>query len=155
MENTVKTSRKFYLDILRVMAIFLVLFTHTGLNGNKLYTVTTKGMLQTVYTMLDCFRTINNPLLFMISGALLLGKNEDIATIWKKRVLRFLVCLLLFSYLQSVWNYYYSDMDVFDIWEFLKGLLSAPVRIQYWYLYSYIFFLIMLSFFKKYRSTEG
>ena len=76
MENTVKTSRKFYLDILKVMAIFLVLFTHTGLNGNKLYTVTTKGMLQTVYTMLDCFRTINNPLLFMISGALLLRITE-------------------------------------------------------------------------------
>lgn len=48
MENITNNHyRKIYLDILRVLAIFLVLFTHTGLNGNKLYII------------LDCFRTIN------------------------------------------------------------------------------------------------
>lgn len=150
MKNNIISNRKVYLDVLRILAIFLVLFTHTGLDGNKLYTVATKTTLQTVYAMLDCFRTINNPLLFMISGALLLGKNEDIATIYRKRVLRFLVCLLLFSYIQAIWNYCHSSKtDIFNIWETFKSLLSGPVRLQYWYLYSYISFLVMLPFLRS------
>lgn len=36
-------NRKIYLDGLRILAIFLVLFTHTGTNGNKLYMVVSGG----------------------------------------------------------------------------------------------------------------
>lgn len=83
----------------------------------------------------------------MISGALLLGKEEDIATIWRKRVVRFLICLLLFSYIQAIWNYFSSlDEAVFNIWEIFKNLLTRPIRTPYWYLYSYISFLVMLPF---------
>lgn len=147
---TSKYQRKIYLDVLRILAIFLVLFTHTGLNGNKLYTITPKGILQILYTMFDCFRTINNPLLFMISGALLLGKEEDVITLWKKRVLRFLICLLVFSYIQAIWNHYQSSaIYEFNAWETFKTLLNSPIRLQYWYLYSYISFLVMLPFLRN------
>lgn len=147
IESIQNNNRKLYLDVLRIFAIFLVLFTHTGIEGAKLYTITENVILQIMYAMLDCFRTINNPLLFMISGALLLGKEENIDTIWRKRVIRFLVCLLLFSYIQAIWNYFYSsDEAIFDIWEIFKNLLVSPIRLQYWYLYSYISFLVMIPF---------
>lgn len=80
----------------------------------------------------------------MISGALLLGKNENITLIWKKRVFRFLLCLLLFSYVQALWQS--SNINSFNVWEIFKNLLSFPIRLQYWYLYSYLSFLVMLPF---------
>lgn len=147
MDNIQTNNRKIYLDVLRILAIFLVLFTHTGTNGNKLYMVVSGEIQQKVYIMLDCLRTINNPLLFMISGALLLGKDENIDIIWKKRIMRFFICLLLFSYIQVIWNLYFSENQIrFNAWETFKSLLSNPLRPQYWFLYSYICFLAMLPF---------
>jgi len=142
-------ERKIYLDIIRILAIFLVLFTHTGTNGVKMYTIS-KGILQYVYAMFDCFRTINNPLLFMISGALLLGRNEELKVILKKRVVRFVIALLIFSYAQAIWNFVHAPAEsIFNIWEIFKGILSSPIRSQYWYLYSYISFLLMLPFLRS------
>ncbi len=150
MKDMIKSKHKVYLDLLRILAIYLVLFSHTGLIGNKLYTTASNKALQILYAMFDCFRTINNPLLFMISGALLLGKNENLDVIWRKRVLRFMVCLLLFSYVQAIWNYYCSpNVDEFNPWNIFKKLLSGPIRSQYWYLYSYISFLVMLPFLRN------
>lgn len=143
-------GRKIYLDILRIIAIFLVLFTHSGEDGNKLYRIVSERRLQIAYIMLDCFRTINNLILFMISGALLLGKNEGIVTIWRKRILRFLICLLFFSYVQVIWEYYSSsDIIGINIWETFKALINKPVWFSYWYLYRYICFLVMLPFLRN------
>lgn len=143
-------NRKIYLDILRITAIFLVLFTHTGIRGSKLYTVTDNNFLRYIYVIFDCFRTINNPLLFMISGALLLGKEETIKEIWKKRVLRFLIVLVIFTYIQAIYNCIINDsFDGFNIKDIFVNMLSGPVRTTYWYLYSYISFLVMLPFLRK------
>jgi len=143
-------NRKIYLDILRIMAIFLVLFTHTGVRGAKLYTTTDNNFLRYIYVMFDCFRTINNPLLFMISGALLLGKEETIKEICRKRVLRFLVVLTAFTYMQVIYNCIINGtFDGFNIKHIFLNMLSEPVRTSYWYLYSYISFLVMLPFLRK------
>lgn len=138
-------DRKIYLDILRILAIFLVLFTHTGELGSKLYTITDKGFLRTAYLYLDCFRTINNPLLFMVSGALLLGKDESLKTVWKKRIFRFVIVLVLFTYLQAIVQCYHEhDFSNFSGSGILIQMLEKPIRFSYWYLYSYISFLILL-----------
>ena len=97
----------------------------------------------------DCFRTINNHLLFMISGALLLGKDESIKDIWKKRVLRFFITLVLFSYVQVIWESVHSNqLESFSFLNVFRALLENPIRTPYWFLYSYISFLIMLPFLK-------
>jgi len=149
MSEQIKNHRKEYLDVLRIVAIFLVLFTHTGINGSKLYTIS-EGKFQIVYIYLDCFKTINNPLLFMISGALLLGKDEDIRTIWNKRVLRFIVVLITFSYIQMIYNCaILKNFNNFSIGGTFNKILAEPIRPQYWYLYTYISFLMMLPFLRK------
>lgn len=142
-------KRKLYLDVLRILAIFLVLFTHTGTDGAKIYTIS-GGRLQFWYATLDCIRTINNPILFMISGALLLDRDESIGVIWKKRVIRFLITLVVFSYIQAMWNSFYStNAPSFDVVSVFKALLCDPIRMQYWYIYSYISFLVMLPFLRS------
>lgn len=144
-----EVERESFLDIVRIFAVFLVLFTHTGLRGNKLYQITPNGFKQYFYLLLDCFRTINNPLLFMTSGALLLGKNEGVKTIWKKRIFRFLIVLILFSFIHIVYS-----QDI-DINKFLLDLIQKPVKTSYWYLYSYISFLVTLPFLRKIAQTTS
>lgn len=143
-------NRKIYLDILRIMAIYLVLFTHTGIRGPKLYTITNNNFLRYIYLIFECFRTINNPLLFMISGALLLGKKETLKEICKKRIFRFLVVLVIFTYIQAIYNCIISGtLDGFNIKNIFVNMLSTPITTSYWYLYSYISFLVMLPFLRK------
>ena len=151
-ENSVQVqkqigNRKIYLDMVRIFAIFLVLFTHTGKSGPKLYTICSDSLKQIFYLMLDCLRTINNPLLFMVSGALLLGKNESVKTILKKRVVRFVAVLLIFSVYQSLYKKNVLNQITFQsVVQIIKDLIQSPVKSSYWYLYSYISFLVMLPF---------
>lgn len=149
-EKTEENERKVYLDILRILAIFLVLFTHTGEKGSKLYTIVNNNFLRVVYLYLDCFRTINNLLLFMISGALLLGKDESIKVVLKKRILRFVIILITFTYIQSLFQciceHSFSDFNFSRV--FIQ-LLENPIRNTYWYIYSYISFLIVLPILRK------
>ena len=96
MLTETKKQRKIYFDLIRIVAIFLVLFTHTHELGSKLYTLREGDFVRLFYITLDCVRTINNPLLFMISGALLLGRDESVGQVCKKRILRFVIVLFVF-----------------------------------------------------------
>ena len=70
-----KPKRKIYLDFLRIIAIFMVLFNHTGTSGFVLFTVTQRSALYPFYLFNAILIKIAVPLFFMISGVLLLGKN--------------------------------------------------------------------------------
>lgn len=145
-----KVDRKVYLDILRIFAIFLVLFAHTGTMGNKLYTTTENSMLRIMYLYFECFRTINNSLLFMISGALLLKKEERLGTLWKKRVLRFIAVLVISTYMQAILQCYQEHSFLsFSAINVFRQMLVKPIKSSYWYLYTYIAFLIVLPFLRS------
>lgn len=92
----------------------------------------------------------------MLSGALLLGKEEDIKGIWKKRILRFVLVLVVFSIIQYVISVIYGEGSL-DIIEFVRSIYSRPIRTSYWYLYAYISFLILLPFTRMIaqKLTEG
>lgn len=88
LHNNNAIKRYDYLDSLRVFAVFLVLFTHTGTIGNQIWSVTNNKLLLFISLPLDAYRCINTSLFLMISGALLLGKNESLRVLYKKRILR-------------------------------------------------------------------
>ena len=145
MLTETKKQRKIYFDLIRIVAIFLVLFTHTHELGSKLYTLREGDFVRLFYITLDCVRTINNPLLFMISGALLLGRDESVGQVCKKRILRFVIVLFVFSYIHLIDTALNSGtMASFDLLASFKSIIEGPVRSSYWFLYSYISFLIML-----------
>ncbi|MBR0147896.1 MAG: acyltransferase [Lachnospiraceae bacterium] len=140
-----KKQRKIYFDLIRILAIFLVLFTHTHEVGSKLYMLREGDFVRLFYIVLDCFRTINNPLLFMVSGALLLGRDESIGQVWKKRIFRFVIVLFVFSYIHLIDTAINSGtVASFDFLASFRSIIEGPVRSSYWFLYSYISFLIML-----------
>ena len=138
-----------YLDMIRIIAAYLVIFTHTGDNGSKLYVYGDYGVIQnTLYMAMDVFRTINVPLFFMVSGALLLGKTETYSQLFKKHILKYTAVITVFSYLYYT-VYPLADNNWLDIRGYLKGIYSGNVIGLFWFLYAYLGFLLILPFIRK------
>ena len=72
-----ETGRRLHIDALRVLAMMLVLYNHTGERGFTRYE-TAQGPAQGAFLALAVLDTIAVPLFFMISGALLLGREEPL-----------------------------------------------------------------------------
>lgn len=147
-------TRKTYIDILRLFAIFLVVSNHTHLYwGVHSWLFYTGDYAQSCTTQILCYLSLlfsvickaGVPVFFMISGALLLNKQETIGTLFKQRVLRFVVFILLFCVIQFI---HISEKrgELMGGTYFMNSLLYGkydyiPVA---WYLYAYLGILLML-----------
>lgn len=137
-------QRIVYLDLIKIIAAYLVIFTHTGDIGSKLYVYRDYELRRDIiYVAMDAFRTINVPLFFMVSGALLLGKKESYYQLFKKYILKYSIVLLFISYF-----YYtvFNDKNWYDIWDFFKNVYSGNVVGILWFLYAYLGYLLILPF---------
>ena len=144
-----KDSKKtLYIEALRAIAILFVIFNHTKQYGYVYFTQCSQGSFEYwFYMFFSVIAGISVPLFYMISGAVLMGKDETIGYVWKKRILKYLVILLLFSVILYVWKDHYSDD--FSVMSFLKKTYSESVIVPYWFLYTYIAFLIGLPILRK------
>ncbi|MGN1235339.1 MAG: acyltransferase family protein, partial [Christensenellaceae bacterium] len=98
MEQTLKPKpeKHLYLEILRVFAIFGVIFNHTYDKGYFLFATRPIGSFPFWVEMalsIGCKCSV--PIFFAISGALLLGKDEPLSVIWRRRILRMAILLLV------------------------------------------------------------
>lgn len=142
-------KRKTYLDFLRIIAIYMVLFNHTGTKGFTFFTISQYSKLYPLYLFIAVFIKIAVPLFFMISGALLLDKDESFKDLLTKRFLKYLVVLICASlnlYIYSSLRMTHTQMSVSD---FLKSLYSGKITVAYWYLYAYLAFILMLPLLRK------
>lgn len=144
MESTA-SSRKIYLDVLRILASFLVCYNHSYGYHLFLDQEADGSILSWLNVFLSAVTTMDIPLFFMISGALLLGKQESYQTIWKKRIQRILV--LIFT--ASLAVYMLLGTRPLSVKVFLQKLLSGTVNVSHWYLYAYLGYLIFLPFLRK------
>ena len=141
-------GRKLHLDLLRIIAIFLVVYNHTGINGCSYYYAIHDSLWHFPLMVLAYVMRCAVPVFFMISGALLLKKNEAIKTLYRKRVLRFLIVLVvasLISYLYKI----RQDFAQFSLIYFLNQLYSYNLCYSYWFLYQYLAWLICLPFLRR------
>ena len=126
------------LDVLRIVAIFFVLFTHTGSMGSKIYTGLEPGGVYYIFCIgLDTLRIICVPLFLMLSGTLLLGKTESIFFIIKKRISRIFIVLIVFSFIQYWWQIRTLESEISGS-EFIYLFYTGNIRGTYWYLYCYL-----------------
>ncbi len=136
-------NRRSYLDFLRIIACFLVIFNHQ--HGYYVYQKSVNAAQAFYYMGYTMFTRINVPIFFMISGALLLSKDINYKDLFLKRILRImgaLFCASLVVYLVSI----RKNISSFDIIVFLRKLLSGGHASAYWYLYAYLGFLVTLPF---------
>lgn len=138
-----------YVEILRVLAILFVLFNHTRNDGYTHFTLCAGGTFSYWFWMFfSIFCKFSVPLFFMISGMMLLGKEESLAVLWKKRILKFSCILVLFSLFQYLWECLPAGR-MFSVREYFLLLYSKGVVEVYWFLYLYLAFLMMLPFLRK------
>lgn len=144
---TIKT-RRLHMDILRILAAFLVILNHT--DGYAYYMNHTNNGYKILLSIgLSAFTKINVPLFFMLSGALLLGKTEPYPVLLKKRVGRYF--LVLFG--ASLCTYCFLFRDILSVPHFLHYFLSCKIIYPYWFLYAYLAFLLALPLLRKIAAT--
>lgn len=85
-----KKSRIIYLDVLKVLAIFLVIYNHSHWYINDT-TLLVKGLHYLTYIMCK----IAVPLFIMTTGAIMLGRKTEYKEIFCKRIFRVLIPLLV------------------------------------------------------------
>lgn len=137
-------QRKTYLDCLRVIAAFFVILHHTPALGlyQKL-----DGVKTWLYASISAITMLNTPIFFMISGALLLRKEESIKYILKHRVIKYIVVIFIINFaMYCVYGYPAMDLGAFD---FIPRALRGIIDGVYWYLYAYLAFLLLLPFLQK------
>ena len=102
----IKKQHKLHIDALRLLAIFFVILNHTPAYGMPFKDMSADMDCVTFLGQLfSCFnKAFAVPCFLMISGALLLGKDEPIATTLSRRVWKFVQALLLFMIIQ--YSYY-------------------------------------------------
>lgn len=140
-------DRKIYFEIIRITAIFLVIFNHTS--GFWLFTTTSDTFTYLVSIFMSHLCKVAVPLFFMISGALLLGKEESIGDVLKKRVFRYAGILLIFSLINYLRRPYDGQGILHYLLYFGKTVYTEQVITPYWFLYSYLAVLIMLPVLRR------
>lgn len=147
-------TRKVYLEIIRFIAACLVVFNHT--DGYFLYFASTDNMLTYgVSLFFSVLCKINVPLFFMVSGALLIHREEQLKTLFRIRILRIAAVLLIFSGVQyiagmlTVHGLEGKGAVSYSLREFLRQVYGSSVIEPYWFLYSYLAVLLLLPFLRR------
>lgn len=131
-----------YIDLLRVLACFLVIVNHTvkdAFIGYELDFSATLGMA--VLT----FSKIAVPIFLMISGALLFEREDDYISVWKKRILPTAVIIILFS----LFVFIFIEKREFSLISWIASMIHEPVFVAYWYLYTLLGIYVMLPLLQK------
>ena len=137
-------NKRISIEILRIIAICMVIFNHTGENGFEMFRTAYGTPLWYLVILLDIISKAGVPLFFMISGVLLLDKEETLKELFIKRILRYGVIILLFSFIYYVRLYIHHPEYGFSMKYFFTCIYSTPFIIPYWFLYSYLSFLLIL-----------
>lgn len=145
-----KRGRLVHFEIMRIAAVYAVIFNHTGEDGFLLFSKMPPGSAQfMVYLFFSVFCKFAVPLFLAISGALMLNKADaPPGREWYGKILKFSVILIVYSLL-----YYFLELvrsgGAFEIRSFLKDLYTANIKTHLWYLYLFIAYLAVLPFLRS------
>ena len=142
-----KKEKYIHLEIMRILAIYAVIFNHSAKDGFFLFSTRPVGSLSFwVYLFISVSCKFAVPVFFAISGALMLNRpNESMKALWGVRIRN--IAIILFVY--SAFYYIYHAIETgkaIDLKEFFTTLYSSKTNPQLWYLYTYIAFLAVLPF---------
>lgn len=136
MNSSAPPQREDWIDLARFLGAFLVVLAHVVIHplimGSGTY------WAQTAYFSVT---RVAVPLFFMISGYLLLGKQESAGDFFRKRAMKVLIPFLVWSLIYLIfWNGEFADGD-FSLPSILHGLLKilrGPRAAHLWFFYALI-----------------
>lgn len=147
-----QAKKKVWLELLRIFAVFLVIFNHTGDYGFHYFATIGPGYRYWLFMACSALTVMNIPIFYMISGALLLGRDEPIGVVWKKRVARYALVIVLFTFVQYLYLCFTGDdgfRETFRVSDWLVTMLTKNIIVPYWFLYEYLGFLVMLPLLRR------
>lgn len=140
-----EVKRKYHIDILRILACFAVVFNHFD-PGFFSFNHAPHGSIQYWLLMsLSVFCKFAVPLFFMISGALLLKKEESISKLYARRVSKIAITLFVASICYFFFEKYALNSPNVDI----STIYTDQTEYHLWYLYSYLALLISLPYLRS------
>ncbi len=131
MNITASLSKLRWVDLVRVISAFMVVMAHVSYRGGE------ADLASSFYYVIS---RVAVPLFFMVSGYLLLGREEPYGVFFKKRALKVVVPFLIWSLIYLLWN-----REGFDAGFSLKLVLSyilktvhGPRESHLWFFYHLI-----------------
>ena len=158
MKKAAGNKRLIYADVLRVIATMLVILNHlpsVDLRAFHSGAVIVPDMLLSFLIVTDV------PMFFMLSGMLLLDKEESFRDLLKKRIARIAIVLFVVFLGMYITNALVAvkhggSADI-SIWGFIKAFLACGLDGAefYWFLYAYLSLLFMLPFLRPAAKHIG
>ncbi len=133
------------IDLLKFIAIICVIFIHIvsgdlykyGIIPNKYWNVA---------NVINSLSRVCVPIFVMVSGALLLSKDESMKNFFKKRFLRIIPSFLLFSIFYYLIDIYYLEQKNTN---FIIYMLQGKIFYHLWYIYMILGIYLLVPFFRK------
>lgn len=140
-----------HIEFLRILAIYLVMFNHTSLDGYFHFSVAQDSVFWPLYFFMTLFDRIDIYLFFMITGALLLGKEESYKKIGY-RIARIVLVLLISKLVWLIYSHF-VDGTAITLKNYFEWVFSGNAPGHLWYLYNYMGILLMLPILRKVVKT--
>lgn len=139
-------SKKIYIEIMRIIAAFLVIVNHTN---SDVFLKYSEGGSVTWFLSLTYFfvSKIAVPVFLMIMGGLLLQKIDSP----KKSVIRVLRMVLVVTIYSAVYYLYLHrhNPDTMSLLDFVETIFTNRTNNAFWYIYTYIGLLILLPIMQR------
>ena len=143
-------EKRLDLELLRVLAIFGVVFNHTQEWGFELYTdPAVSGVNLWACFLLWGLCKVAVPLFLLVSGGLLLHREEPLSQVLRRRAGRVAAALAVFSVLTYCLRAHWDFYDNPGVYDFLRRFFQEGVSRPYWYLYMYLGLMLILPVLRK------
>jgi len=148
-------NRTFWIDLIRVAGAFFVVLLHTSYRfaggpmveeaGNAYGSL---GWLVTMFFLK--FACVAVPLFLMVSGALLLGRNEEMLTFYRKRfgkiLLPFFAWSCIFVFCLWIAGRSFQDGTPITLFSSIGAFLSGGISGHFWFMYMLISLYLVAPF---------
>lgn len=132
-------EKNYNLELVRVISFVFVIVIHVANYFCRAYGSITAP--EYVFALgINTVARISVPCFFMISGALLLGRREELKKSWR-RAAHFAIVLVIWTVIYYVFNTYYTKQGC-D----LTKILERPAEAHLWYLYVMIPVYLVLPY---------
>ncbi|MEY3219839.1 MAG: hypothetical protein RIT27_1196 [Pseudomonadota bacterium] len=131
-------QRRLYLDLLRVISVFAVIVIHVSAPVLHNFTKIPADHWM-IGNVLDSMSRFCVPMLFMISGALVLGdsRNYQISYLFRKRILRILIPFVVWSLIYALFILQLQGKaHEFKLMSTLQSIVTTPAHYHLWFLYT-------------------
>lgn len=141
-------SRKIYIDLIKIIAIFLVIVNHTN---SYVFLSLHPSMTWTISIAYFYFSKVAVPLFIMSTGALMLGNVDS----YQKHGARFKRMFIVFVLISTF--YYYINVIIpvgyKGIITALSDIIQRPSSNALWYLYLYLSIIIAMPYLQRICKT--